>query len=177
MSCYSLCAPSVKSVGTGAPHHCSLRASALAVALLLAASHGHAESNFTDPEDGAFDLSNLLLTHSGVLPVPTLITLPAVGNGLGLGLLYFSSPKKSADASDASKAPPNDPPVCDSLPFWCGKTEQAETRTTAKAMPDRRSVRIMNASSKSVGRTSNERRSNRVERLLHPSRLRQVVMH
>jgi hypothetical protein len=109
VSRYFLCAPSpcVKSVSISAPYPCALRASALAVALLLAASHGHAESKFTDPEDGAFDLSNLLLTHSGVLPVPTLITEPAVGYGLGLGLLYFSLPKKSADAPDDSKAPPN----------------------------------------------------------------------
>jgi hypothetical protein len=85
VSRYSLCAPSpyVNSVSTRAPYPCALRASALAVALLLAASHGHAESKFTDPEDGAFDLSNLLLTHRGVLPVPTLITEPAVGYGLG----------------------------------------------------------------------------------------------
>ncbi len=62
-----------------------------------------AASRFTDPQDGAFDLSDLLLDHSGVLPVPTLITEPAVGYGLGLGLLYFSMPKKRA-ADDASGA-------------------------------------------------------------------------
>nr|WP_234475329.1 BamA/TamA family outer membrane protein [Paraburkholderia aspalathi] len=75
--------------------------------MLLVSVHVRAASKFTDPEDGAFDLSNLLLTHRGVLPVPTLITEPAVGYGLGLGLLYFSLPKKSADAPDDAKAPPN----------------------------------------------------------------------
>ena len=85
----------------------SLRASAVVAALLLVSVHVRAASKFIDPEDGAFDLSNLLLTHRGVLPVPTLITEPAVGYGLGLGLLYFSLPKKSADAPDDAKAPPN----------------------------------------------------------------------
>ncbi|WP_259460958.1 BamA/TamA family outer membrane protein [Paraburkholderia sp. BL23I1N1] len=110
----SLCVPF--SAAAAAPERvdgrrsAGLRASAVAVALLLVSVHGHAVSKFTDPDDGAFDMSNLLLTHSGVLPVPTLITAPAVGYGLGLGLLHFSLPKKSADASgdsDDSKAPPN----------------------------------------------------------------------
>ncbi len=83
------------------------RTAAAAAAVLLMSAHAHAASKFTDPEDGAFDLSDLLLTHRGVLPVPTLITEPAVGYGLGLGLLYFTMPKKSADAPGDAKAPPN----------------------------------------------------------------------
>ena len=59
--------------------------------------------SFTDPDDGQFDVSDFLLKHKGALPVPILITEPAVGYGLGLGLLFFSDP-----ASDAGAGPPRD---------------------------------------------------------------------
>lgn len=45
---------------------------------------------FVDAEDGEFDLSDYLLLHRGALPVPILITEPAVGYGGGLALAYFS---------------------------------------------------------------------------------------
>jgi len=69
-----------------------------------------AEGQFTDAEDGMFDLSDMLLSHRGVLPVPTIVTEPAVGYGLGLGLLYFTMPKHDPDAPQSelkSSAPPN----------------------------------------------------------------------
>lgn len=69
-----------------------------------------AEGKFTDAEDGKFDLSDMLLSHRGVLPVPTIVTEPAVGYGLGLGLLYFTMPKHDPDAPQSevkSAAPPN----------------------------------------------------------------------
>ena len=44
---------------------------------------------FKDPEDGAFDLSDWLLTRGGFLPVPIIITEPAVGTGLGLAAVFF----------------------------------------------------------------------------------------
>ena len=69
-----------------------------------------AEGKFTDAEDGMFDLSDMLLSHRGVLPVPTIVTEPPVGYGLGLGLLYFTMPKHDADAPQSevkSSAPPN----------------------------------------------------------------------
>lgn len=34
-----------------------------------------------DPEDGMLDASDLLLNHKGALPVPALITEPAIGGG------------------------------------------------------------------------------------------------
>ncbi len=46
--------------------------------------------NFFDPEDGQLDLSDFLLNHRGALVVPTIITEPAVGNGFGLALAFFS---------------------------------------------------------------------------------------
>jgi len=44
---------------------------------------------FIDPEDGYFDASNFLATKSGFLPVPIVITEPAVGYGGGLALAFF----------------------------------------------------------------------------------------
>ena len=44
---------------------------------------------FVDDRDGAFDLSDHLLEHRGALPIPIVITEPAVGYGAGVALLYF----------------------------------------------------------------------------------------
>src|SRR5436309_16083231 len=41
-------------------------------------------------EDGSVDLSSYLLRHSGVLPVPVIVTEPAVGYGGVIALAYFS---------------------------------------------------------------------------------------
>ena len=45
---------------------------------------------FRDPEDGRMDVSDWLLTKKGVLPIPILVTEPAVGYGGGLALAFFS---------------------------------------------------------------------------------------
>ena len=45
--------------------------------------------NFIDPKDGKFDVSDWLLKQKGFLPIFEIITEPAVGFGLGLGLLFF----------------------------------------------------------------------------------------
>ncbi|NSL54615.1 glyceraldehyde-3-phosphate dehydrogenase [Uliginosibacterium sp. IMCC34675] len=80
--------------------------------LVLAASQVHAENGrFSDPEDGRFDMSEHLLTYQGMLPVPIIVTEPAVGFGVGLAALYFD--ESIADASNKSlaetgrRAPPN----------------------------------------------------------------------
>ncbi|MGV7224263.1 MAG: hypothetical protein ACQ9MH_22445 [Nitrospinales bacterium] len=44
---------------------------------------------FIDPKDGKFDTSDWLLKHRGFLPVPIIVTEPAVGYGVGLNLLFF----------------------------------------------------------------------------------------
>ena len=44
---------------------------------------------FIDPKDGKFDTSNWLLNKKGFLPVPIIITEPAVGYGAGAALLFF----------------------------------------------------------------------------------------
>ena len=63
----------------------------LAILLLLGGAQASAQESgpFTDPEDGAFDASEWLLEKKGFLPVPILITEPAIGYGGGLALLFF----------------------------------------------------------------------------------------
>ncbi|WP_211950962.1 BamA/TamA family outer membrane protein [Cupriavidus yeoncheonensis] len=65
--------------------------------------------SFLDPEDGMLDASDFLLNHKGALPVPTIITEPAVGYGIGLGLVFFSESvaEAHAKASGNGPSPPN----------------------------------------------------------------------
>jgi len=44
---------------------------------------------FKDSEDGAFDLSEFLMSKGGFMPVPIIVTEPAVGTGLGLATVFF----------------------------------------------------------------------------------------
>jgi hypothetical protein len=44
---------------------------------------------FTDPTDGQFDTSDWLINHHGALPVPIIVTEPALGYGGGAALLFF----------------------------------------------------------------------------------------
>jgi hypothetical protein len=46
-------------------------------------------SLFRDPEDGELDASEWLLEKKGFLPVPMIITEPAIGYGAGAALLWF----------------------------------------------------------------------------------------
>ena len=51
-------------------------------------------SKFRDPEDGKFDISQYLLDNLvGFMPIPLIITEPAVENGLGLAGAFFHRPK------------------------------------------------------------------------------------
>jgi hypothetical protein len=78
-----------------------------AVALALALTCGHASfaaeeerSVFIDPEDGYVDASEWLLDKKGFLPVPIVITEPAVGYGGGFAFLFFrESLREVAEAS------------------------------------------------------------------------------
>ncbi|PLP99571.1 BamA/TamA family outer membrane protein [Cupriavidus pauculus] len=84
----------------------------LVVALSPVAAVAESRSpSFRDPEDGAFDMSNYLLEHRGALPVPFVITEPAVGYGGGLGLLFFSESIAESEARakerGEARAPPN----------------------------------------------------------------------
>jgi len=68
----------------------------LAIALLLTVVASHLATAqkrldaFRDPDDGRPDLSEYLLTRKGFLPVPIIITEPAVGYGGGLAVAFFS---------------------------------------------------------------------------------------
>lgn len=63
-------------------------------------------SLFRDAEDGHFDMSRWLLDHRGFLPVPVVITDPALGNGGGLALAFFHRPHGAGDdAADTAAAP------------------------------------------------------------------------
>lgn len=59
-------------------------------------------SRFKDAQDGAFDCSDYLLTHRGFLPVPMIITEPAVGYGGGLGAVFFR--QSFLDKAEKAKA-------------------------------------------------------------------------
>jgi len=76
-----------------APRHPRPPARSPALFLVLVAVAGLAgparAQRFRDPEDGRFDMSRHLATATGFLPVPMLITEPAVGYGAGLFGMYF----------------------------------------------------------------------------------------
>ena len=68
-----------------------VRGLALAAAIVFAGQVPAEERGlFTDPEDGALDASEWLLDRKGFLPVPILITEPAIGYGAGAALLWFN---------------------------------------------------------------------------------------
>jgi hypothetical protein len=56
---------------------------------LAIAQPAEKRSIFTDPEDGQLDASEWLLEKKGFLPVPMIITEPAIGYGAGAALLWF----------------------------------------------------------------------------------------
>jgi hypothetical protein len=64
---------------------------AVFVGILVLVSSARAEDSdrFRDPLDGQFDLSDWLLQRKGFLPVPIVITEPAVGYGGGAAALFF----------------------------------------------------------------------------------------
>ncbi len=59
-------------------------------------------SDFRDPEDGGFDMSDWLLERHGFLPVPIVISDPALGYGGGIVFAFFHRPKGSATTRTAS---------------------------------------------------------------------------
>ncbi len=65
-----------------------------------------------DPQDGKFDMSRWLLEHKGFLPMPIIVSDPAVGYGGGLAVAFFHKPRgaastrKTADGRD-QLIPPN----------------------------------------------------------------------
>ncbi len=71
----------------------------LFVFTLYAENNQTQELSLFDKQDGMLDVSDYLSQVYGFLPVPTIITEPAVGYGVGIGLIYFHDAfvgKKSA---------------------------------------------------------------------------------
>lgn len=65
---------------------------------------------FSDPQDGGFDMSEFMLDRRGFLPVPIIITEPAVGYGLGVALMFVTESIREAAAKSAGSGhvtPPN----------------------------------------------------------------------
>jgi hypothetical protein len=61
---------------------------------------------FRDPEDGRLDMSEWLLTKKGFLPIPIIITEPAVGYGGGLAVLFFSQTLAEGAGENRQFSPP-----------------------------------------------------------------------
>jgi len=57
----------------------------------------NAVSKFRSPDDGCLDASGVLDEKYGFLPIPLIITEPAVGYGGGMGLMFLSKPLPSAE--------------------------------------------------------------------------------
>ena len=62
---------------------------------------------FTDPEDGALDASEWLLDRSGFLPVPIIITEPAIGYGGGAAVLFFRESIRQHSVGRDRLSPPD----------------------------------------------------------------------
>ena len=60
-----------------------------------------------DPEDGKLDVSDYLDSASGFLPIPIIITEPAVGLGFGLAGAYFHEPKELDREEHPHHGPPS----------------------------------------------------------------------
>lgn len=91
------------------PSRVVLRAAVTAVAVAIASS-AHAESvlsQLKDADDGWLDASNYLLDNErSFLPVPIIITEPALEGGLGLaGVFFHRRPESQTRASDEFERP------------------------------------------------------------------------
>ena len=62
------------------------------LAAAMPASASWLAENFLDPSDGQFDASKYLAEKKGFLPVPIIITEPAVGYGLGMAAVFLHDP-------------------------------------------------------------------------------------
>ena len=60
-----------------------------------------------DPRDGMLDASDYLASARGFLPIPIIITEPAVGYGLGLAVAYFHAPKEIDHEEHPHHGPPS----------------------------------------------------------------------
>ena len=81
----------------------------LAAFLAFCAALPALAQSFSDPEDGALDMSEFIIDYKGFLPIPLIITEPAVGYGGGLGLMFVrnSLRERKAESEGGYVAPPD----------------------------------------------------------------------
>ena len=65
------------------------------------------DENMIDAEDGKVDISDYLSGATGFLPVPIIITEPAVGFGVGAAVAYFHPPKELDQDLHPHQGPPS----------------------------------------------------------------------
>lgn len=70
-----------------------------------------------DPQDGQLDISQMLASKTGFLPVPLIISDPAVGYGGGLAAVFFHDSKEEQPGKNDVNAPLSLPP---SISFLAG---------------------------------------------------------
>jgi hypothetical protein len=84
------------------------------LALLLAFSNGFADSGNPEPVDsepGGGEPEKTKPWYKNIVPVPTIITEPAIGEGLAIGLGYFHPAKPPVETGDGgSEQPARKPP-------------------------------------------------------------------
>ena len=79
-----------------------------ACALFSTSVHaGWFADNLIDPVDGMMDASDYLASARGFLPVPIIITEPAVGYGFGVAVAYFHAPKEVDREQHPHQGPPS----------------------------------------------------------------------
>lgn len=92
--------------------HCLLAAAILLVSSATGNAGTFSRETFTDPADGAFDMSRFIESRSGFVPIVAPITEPAVGYGAAGGLIFFhrgegDSVPETPPASEARMIPPS----------------------------------------------------------------------
>lgn len=103
--------------------------SLLVVCVVVGAGTAHAQSfmseAFIDPTDGRFDASDWLLNKRGFLPVPIIVTEPAVGYGGGAALLFFH--RTAADKKRQKENPGEPMGLPPSISFGFGFGTESKT--------------------------------------------------
>jgi hypothetical protein len=65
------------------------------------------DENMVDAEDGKLDIGDYLSSTTGFLPVPIIITEPAVGYGAGIAVAYFHPPQDLDSEVHPHQGPPS----------------------------------------------------------------------
>src|SRR5262245_55218446 len=81
----------------------------IVLALSMVPTYGEGDGSSFRNEKGEFDLSEWLLDRRGFLPVPVIITEPAVGYGAGMFALFFRQSLREA-AARSEKSGRMEPP-------------------------------------------------------------------